>query len=74
METCGVAWLDSPEISLFAATTQVYNVPAGMTLPPPLAGVMINVLPLQMVVAIFKIVALGLTRTVSLKTGPTQPL
>ena len=52
----------------------VYVVPAGTMLPPPFAGVTVNVAPLQIVDAWFVIDGTGLTVTSTVNIEPVHPL
>jgi hypothetical protein len=49
-----------------------YVVPVGTISPPPLLGVTVNPVPLQVLTVLFAIVALGLTVTVTVNVDPTQ--
>jgi hypothetical protein len=53
-------------------TPQLYVVPAGTILPPPLAGVTVNVPPLQITVVWFVTNGIGFTVTVTVNVEPTQ--
>jgi len=49
-----------------------YVVPVGTISPPPLLGVTVNPVPLQVLTVLLSIVALGLTVTVTVNVDPTQ--
>jgi hypothetical protein len=49
-----------------------YVVPVGTISPPPLLGVTVNPVPLQVLAVLFAIVAIGFTVTVIVKLVPTQ--
>ena len=52
--------------------THVYSVPAGTISPPPLAGVTLKAVPLQIVAIVLAMVAFGFTVTVIVNVAPVH--
>jgi hypothetical protein len=67
-----VALTPPVKLPVTVGALQAYVVPVGTISPPPLLGVTVNPLPLQILAVLFATDGVGLTVTVIVKLVPTQ--
>ena len=72
MEVCPKAWADPPVKPEPVGTVQVYVVPAGAIVEPPVTGLIVNVEPLQMVAVWLGISGVMFKTTTVVATTPGQ--
>ena len=72
MLDCPVANAPPVKLPVTVGALHAYVVPDGTISPPPLLGVTVKPVPLQVLAVLFAIVALGLTVTVTVNVDPTQ--
>ena len=72
MLACPVALTPPVKLPVTVGALHAYVVPVGRIPPPPLLGVTVNPVPLQVLAVLFAIVAIGFTVTVTVNVDPTQ--